>query len=224
LDLPEGEFLVEGSRALIDWVDSDESSGNLGTCIRCTLDRLNQEITTHSLSLVVVHNGEAGQEHHPDLVVGQSSPMACGQRLPADSSHCECVVADDAVPVIEQHECPRQVASLVVEGMVAKPIVEGLYSAAEGAKVVLIPEALDAHSVDALQSTRSTSLGNELLRWMDGTVERLDEPLVVVLGEPDRPVLVDDGGGVRERPIEKELRYRDARQASGLGQQVVIVR
>ena len=74
--------------------------------------------------------------------------------------------------------------------MVVQPVVEGLYPATKGVKLVVFPEALDAHSVDSLQSTRSTGLGNKRLRWMDGTIERGDEPLVVILGEPDRPVRV----------------------------------
>jgi hypothetical protein len=72
---------------------------------------------------------------------------------------------------------------LVVEGVVAQPVIEGLYATAERAELMVFPEALDAHSADSLQSTCSTGLGNELLRWMDGTVQRLDEPLVVVLGQ-----------------------------------------
>src|SRR5665213_4251958 len=79
-------------------------------------------------------------------------------------------------------------------------------------------------SVDSLQSTRSTGLGNKLLSRVDRTVERLDESIVVILGEPDRSVRVDDGGGVCDRPIEKELRHRDARQASGLRQKIVVIR
>jgi hypothetical protein len=88
----------------------------------------------------------------------------------------------------------------------------------------MITEALDAHSVDSLQPTRSTGLGNKLLWWVDGTVECLDEPIVVILGKPYRPVRVDNGGGVCDSPIEQELRHRYARQASGLRQQVVIIR
>ena len=89
---------------------------------------------------------------------------------------------------------------------------------------MLLPEALHAHLVDSLQSTRPTGLGDELLRRADRTVERLDEPLVVVLGESDSSVFIDDCGGVCDRPIEKELRHRDAQEAGGLRQKVIVVR
>ena len=41
-----------------------------------------------------------------------------------------------------------------------------------------------------------------LLRRMDRAVQRRQEPLMVVLGQLDRTVCVDDGGGVSDGSVE----------------------
>jgi hypothetical protein len=135
------------SCALVDGIDGDESSGHLGPCISRSPDRLNQKVTTESLSVAVVGNRQAGQKHHPDLVAGESPPIAGRQRLPLNSTHRERVVADGAATVVEQQKRPQQVASLVFGGMIVQPVVKGLHPAVEGAKLVVFCEALDAHSV-----------------------------------------------------------------------------
>ena len=78
--------------------------GYLGTGIRGTLDRLDQQVSAESSTVVVARNGEAGEEHHSDLVRGQPSPGAERKCLPPNSTHRECVVTDNAVTIIEQHE------------------------------------------------------------------------------------------------------------------------
>ncbi len=51
------------------------------------------------------------------------------------------------------------------------------------------PKTLDSHSVDSLQTTGTTGLGNELLRWATWRIECLNEPFVVLVDETDRSLL-----------------------------------
>jgi hypothetical protein len=112
---------------------------------------------------------------------------------------------------------------LIVERVDAQPIIQVLHPTAEIADLVVIIEAFDTHSVDPLEPTGSACLGDQLLGWPDRPVECSNEPLVVVVSQSNRPMCLHELRGFRYRSIQEKLRYGDARQPGGLGQQVVIV-
>jgi len=58
--------------------------------------------------------------------------------------------------VVDQHERPGQVPTLILQGMELQPVIEGFVATAEAAEIVLLTESLDLH--------QSACFGGRLLR------------------------------------------------------------
>jgi hypothetical protein len=111
------------------------------------------------------------------------------------------------VGIVEKYEGPGKIAALIVEGMRVQPVVEVLHSTTEAAKLVMLAQTFNSHSVDPLQPAGPAGLGDEIPGGANRPIEGLHEPLVICHSKVDRPVCLHNGGGVRKGSIQKELRH-----------------
>jgi len=160
-NVSEAEVRVESSRTLVDGIDGDEPRSHLGASAGSSLDRLDEEVPAKALSLVRFVDRKSRQQDHADFNLGQSSTVSRRKLFATNAAHGQRVVASDVIVVVDQEERAREVAPLILDGMVTQPDIELCDTTGESVQIERGVESLDPHLVGSLEPPGLPSLLDE---------------------------------------------------------------